>query len=85
VKLVARPPARDEAAANETKRSVPSSRDGKRALTVHVPDAVRRAVKGLAAEQGRSSEDVVAEGLNMVFTYYGKPEIAERKKFRGAD
>jgi hypothetical protein len=33
----------------------------------------------LAAEQRRDIQDLLAEGLNMVFMRYGKAEIAPRK------
>jgi hypothetical protein len=48
-------------------------------ITVHFPEAVRRQIKTLAAEQGRSIEDVVGEAFNLLFAQHRKPEIAPRK------
>lgn len=59
--------------------AVAPSRVSTKAITVHFPEAVRRQLKMLAAEQGRAMEDLVAEGLNLVFVKYRKPEIAPRK------
>jgi hypothetical protein len=52
------------------------SRAGTKAITGHFPPAVRYQLKLLAAEQGRTMEDLLAEGLNMLFAAYNKPEIA---------
>src|SRR5579863_4830316 len=56
----------------------PSRRDTK-PITVHYPEEVRRQLKALAAEQGRHVDDMVAEGLNLLFAKYRKAEIAPRK------
>jgi hypothetical protein len=40
---------------------------------------VRRQVKVLAARDGRSIEDAVAEALNLLFAAHHMPEIAPRK------
>ncbi len=56
-----------------------SSRVGTKPITVHYPEEVRRQLKAMAAEQGRTVEDVVAEALNLVFAAHRKPEIAPRK------
>lgn len=52
------------------------SRRGTKAVTGHYPAAVRYQLKLLAAEKGRTMEDMLAEGLNMLFAAYGKSEIA---------
>ena len=52
------------------------SRSGTKAITGHYPPQVRYQLKVLAAEQGRSMEDMLAEGLNRLFAAYNKPEIA---------
>lgn len=48
-------------------------------ITCHYPEPVRRQLKILAAENGRNLDDLVAEGINLVFARYGKAEIAPRK------
>ena len=40
---------------------------------------VRRQLKSMAAEEGRSMEDMVAEALNLLFVRYRRPELAPRK------
>jgi hypothetical protein len=55
------------------------SRRGTKAITVHFPEDVRRQLKSLAAEEGRSMEDMVAEALNLLFARHRKPELAPRK------
>jgi hypothetical protein len=54
-------------------------RRGTKAITVHFPENVRRQLKSLAAEEGRSMEDMVAEALNLLFARHRKPELAPRK------
>jgi hypothetical protein len=56
-----------------------SVRLGTKAITVHFPEEVRRQLKSMAAEEGRSMEDMVAEALNLLFVRYRKPELAPRK------
>lgn len=53
-----------------------SGRVGTKAVTGHFPPEVRYQLKILAAEQGRTMESLLAEGLNMLFSAYNKPEIA---------
>jgi plasmid stability protein len=48
-------------------------------ITVHFPEEVRRQLKSMAAEEGRSMEDMVAEALNLLFARHRKPELAPRK------
>lgn len=59
-------------------KAQPSRRETK-PITVHFPEQVRRQLKALAAEEGRHVEDMVAEGLNLLFAKYRRPEIAPRK------
>jgi plasmid stability protein len=47
---------------------------------VHFPEEVRRQLKSMAAEEGRSMEDMVAEALNLLFVRYRRPELAPRKE-----
>jgi hypothetical protein len=54
-------------------------RRGTKAITVHFPENVRRQLKSLAAEEGRSMEDMVGEALNLLFARHRKPELAPRK------
>ncbi len=55
------------------------SRLATKAITLHFPESVRRQLKSLAAEEGRSMEDMAAEAFNLLFARYRKAEIAPRK------
>jgi hypothetical protein len=55
------------------------SRNATKAITVHFPEDVRRQLKVMSGEMGRTMEDLVAEGLNLLFVRHRKPEIAPRK------
>lgn len=55
------------------------SRAGTKSFTVHLPEAVRRQVKMMAVEQSRTMDDLVSEGLNLLFAKHRKPEIAPQK------
>jgi hypothetical protein len=44
------------------------------------PKDVRRQLKGLAAAQDRTVQDVLAEAINMVFIAHGKPPLCPRDK-----
>ena len=57
----------------------PASRQTTKAITVHFPEEVRRQLKTMAAEEGRSMEDMVAEALNLLFARHRRPELAPRK------
>jgi len=78
---VAAPPQPNAAAAASTSppRSQPASRRATKPITVHFPEEVRRQLKSMAAEEGRSMEDMVAEALNLLFARHRKPELAPRK------
>ena len=67
------------AASEPGKRAPQPSRVNTVPITCHYPEAVRRQLKILAAENGRNLDDLVAEGINLVFARYGKAEIAPRK------
>jgi hypothetical protein len=54
-------------------------RPGTKAITVHLPEAVRRQLKALAGEEGRAVEDMASEAFNLLFARYRKPEIAPVK------
>jgi plasmid stability protein len=57
-----------------------ASRLATKAITVHFPEDVRRQLKSMAAEEGRSMEDMVAEAFNLLFVRYRRPELAPRKE-----
>lgn len=76
------PVAAAEALPAEPKPPLQPSRQGTKAITGHYPPAVRYQLKLLAAERGRTMEDMLAEGLNMLFAAYGKPEIAPASRER---
>ena len=53
------------------------SRRGKKAITGYYDPAVRQQLAVLAAEEGRSQNDLLAEALNMLFERYRKSPIAK--------
>ena len=63
----------------------PSSRLGTAAITVHFPERVRRQLKAMAADEGRTMDDAIGEALNLLFARHGRPEIAPRKAPRSSD
>ncbi len=79
--VAASPQLKPEAAPPPAQPRQPStlSRLATKAITVHFPEGVRRQLKSLAAEEGRSMEDMVAEAFNLLFARHRKPEIAPRK------
>ncbi len=62
--------------ATESRAHGQRSRIGTKPITGHYPPQVRSQLKILAAEQERTMEDMLAEGLNLLFSAYGKPELA---------
>jgi hypothetical protein len=82
--VAASPQPEPEAAAPPTPPRQPAapSRLATKAITVHFPEDVRRQLKSMAAEEGRSMEDMVAEALNLLFVRYRKLELAPRKNER---
>lgn len=57
-----------------------SSRTGAVQIAGHFPEEVRMQLKVIAAEQRRDVQDLLAEGLNMIFAKYGRREIARVKR-----
>ena len=53
-----------------------TGRAGTRAITAHFPPAVRYQLRLLAAEQGRTMQDMLAEALNLLFAAHNRPETA---------
>jgi hypothetical protein len=53
-----------------------SSRAGTVQIAAHFPEEVRMQLKMIAAERRRDVQDLLAEGLNLIFAKYGRPEIA---------
>jgi hypothetical protein len=76
---LAKASARASQSAVAGKKAVPPSREGKRAITMHQPDEVRRQLKLMAAEQDRTVDDLCSEALNLLFAKHRKPQIAPRK------
>jgi hypothetical protein len=54
-------------------------RAGTKPITAHLPAQVRGQLKLLAAERGRTLQDLMSEAFNDLFAKYGKPEIAPQK------
>src|SRR5690349_12791103 len=69
------------APAGSLERQQPS-RVGRKPITVHNTAGVRSQLKALAGEEGRDVADMVAEGLNLLFAKYRKPELAPRKIYK---
>ena len=76
---VAASPAPERPAPPETLPASALSRRDTKAITVHFPEEVRRQLKSMAAEEGRSMEDMIAEALNLLFVRYRRTELAPRK------
>lgn len=72
-------PSHSVPAHDEIKRS---SRTGAVQIAAHFPEDVRAQLKMIAAEQRRDVQDLLAEGLNLIFSKYGKPEIAPLRRGR---
>lgn len=58
-------------------RQVQRSRVGKVSIGAWVDPAVRKQLKQLALDLDKDQDDLIAEGLNLVFERYGKPPIAQ--------
>jgi hypothetical protein len=63
----------------EQGRGPAATRRDTKPITVHYPPTVRQQLKIMSGETGRTMEDLVAEGLNLLFARHRKPEIAPRK------
>jgi hypothetical protein len=68
-----------ELAGPRARADKPLSRQGAVQIAAFFPEEVRTQLKIIAAEQRRDIQDVLAEGLNLIFAKYGKAEIAPRK------
>jgi hypothetical protein len=74
-------------AAQETSKPAPEtptrktqpSREGTVLIAVHQAPEVRRQLKLIALEEDRTVTSLLVEGINLIFTRYGKPEIASDK------
>jgi hypothetical protein len=53
-----------------------AGRNGKKPLSVWVTPEARRTLRQLAAEQDRTIESLIGEGLNDLFQKYQKPRLA---------
>jgi hypothetical protein len=73
------PPTTEPAVPHEPSPATAPSRRDTKAITVHFPEEVRRQLKSMAAEEGRSMEDMIAEALNLLFVRYRRAELAPRK------
>jgi hypothetical protein len=73
------PPITEPATPREPPQATAPSRRDTKAITVHFPEEVRRQLKSMAAEEGRSMEDMIAEALNLLFVRYRRAELAPRK------
>jgi hypothetical protein len=56
---------------------VAPSRRGKKAIAAYFDPAVRRQLALLAAREGRTRADLLAEALDLLFERHGRPPIAE--------
>lgn len=57
-------------------------RSRKTNITGFFAPAVKRQLRLMAAEQDRTIQDLLAEGINFLFAAHGKAEIAERENTR---
>ena len=73
---------REPAATTERKAAVPASRVGRVLIAGHFAPEVQIALKILAAEKRTSIQALLAEGIDMVFARYHKPEIASLSSSR---
>ncbi len=55
---------------------MPPSRQGKKALTTWHNPAVIQQIKMIAAEENKTVQELVAEGLNLMFSKHGRKQIA---------
>ena len=53
------------------------SRRGRKAVTIYLDTAAHRQLRLLAAEQGRSGQDLAVEAINDLFGKHGKARIAD--------
>jgi hypothetical protein len=60
----------------EPKGEVPSYRVGKKNLACWLPEAAVRQIKAIAAEEGVTVQEKMAEIVNREFARKGRPELA---------
>jgi hypothetical protein len=70
-------PVAEPAQAKPKEGYAPPSRVGKITFAIHVDPAVKAQMKLIAAETGRTVQDLTSEALNVVFKAHGKKEIAK--------
>lgn len=63
-------------AVEPSKKEVPPSREGKKAVTGFFDPAVSRQLKQLGLEEDKTVQALLAEALNKLFEHYGKNPIA---------
>ncbi len=66
-----------ESGASAVKSSKAPARVGKAHVGGYFSSEVRSQLKVLAAEQDKTVQQLLGEGLNLMFSSYGKAEIAE--------
>jgi hypothetical protein len=54
----------------------PPSRQGKRAITIWVDPAVAEQLREISFHHRKAHQDLYLEALNILFSKYGRPEIA---------
>lgn len=54
----------------------PPSRSGQRVVTFYIRPEVHKQLRLLGVEQGKSVQELMVEGLNDLFSKYGKSQIA---------
>ena len=65
-----------EAAPSEPRPTVPPSRRGTKAMTVHVDPAVSKAMRAIALDNDTSLQALLVEAVNDCLIKHGKPPIA---------
>lgn len=63
-----------------TSKSVQPGRIGKVHVSGHFPPEVRKQLKAIALEEDKTTQQLLGEGLNLLFASYGRPEIAPTEK-----
>lgn len=69
-----------KAGAGAGKSTKPPARVGKAHVGGYFSAEVRSQLKVLAAEQDKTVQQLLGEGLNLMFSSYGKAEIAETNR-----
>jgi hypothetical protein len=74
--LFGTPAPEPEAAPVKVEAARPAYREGKKAFSTWLNEKAIRQLKALAAEEGRTVQDLMVELINREFARKGKPEIA---------